>query len=187
MRLSKIDGTRLSPIEYALPVPSAQVKSSVLLAGLFADGVTSVVEPVAHARPHRTRTGRIWRAHRSRGPRDSHSRAAAPRRAQARGSWRSFVRGFLSGRGDGASGIEPRDPKCRPESHAFRRAGCSGFDGSAPSAWSRFAARTGSSSATLPFAMNRCKGGVLEGDAIAQLIDELPAIAVLGPYTEAGN
>src|ERR1019366_37637 len=30
------------------------------------------------------------------------------------------------------------------------------------------------------------KGGVIEGDAIAQLIDELPAIAVLGPYTEQG-
>src|SRR5258708_33328846 len=42
----EIDGTRLSPIEYALPVPSAQVKSAVLLAGLFADGVSSVTEPV---------------------------------------------------------------------------------------------------------------------------------------------
>jgi 3-phosphoshikimate 1-carboxyvinyltransferase len=30
------------------------------------------------------------------------------------------------------------------------------------------------------------KGGSIEGDAIAQLIDELPAIAVLGPYTEQG-
>ena len=30
------------------------------------------------------------------------------------------------------------------------------------------------------------KGGVMEGDVIAQLIDELPAIAVLGPYTEQG-
>jgi 3-phosphoshikimate 1-carboxyvinyltransferase len=30
------------------------------------------------------------------------------------------------------------------------------------------------------------KGGVIEGDFIAQLIDELPAIAVLGPYTEQG-
>ena len=30
------------------------------------------------------------------------------------------------------------------------------------------------------------KGGVIEGDVIAQLIDELPAIAVLGPYTEQG-
>ena len=42
----KIEGTRLSPIDYTLPVPSAQVKSAVLLAGLFADGVTSVTEPV---------------------------------------------------------------------------------------------------------------------------------------------
>jgi 3-phosphoshikimate 1-carboxyvinyltransferase len=30
------------------------------------------------------------------------------------------------------------------------------------------------------------KGGAIEGDAVAQLIDELPAIAVLGPYTEQG-
>ena len=30
------------------------------------------------------------------------------------------------------------------------------------------------------------RGGVIEGDIIAQLIDELPAIAVLGPYTEKG-
>jgi 3-phosphoshikimate 1-carboxyvinyltransferase len=30
------------------------------------------------------------------------------------------------------------------------------------------------------------KGGVIEGDFIAQLIDELPAIAVLGPFTEDG-
>jgi 3-phosphoshikimate 1-carboxyvinyltransferase len=30
------------------------------------------------------------------------------------------------------------------------------------------------------------KGGSIEGDTIAQLIDELPAIAVLGPYTEQG-
>ncbi len=42
----KIEGTRLSPIDYTLPVPSAQVKSAVLLAGMFADGVTSVTEPV---------------------------------------------------------------------------------------------------------------------------------------------
>jgi len=30
------------------------------------------------------------------------------------------------------------------------------------------------------------QGGVLKGDVIAQLIDELPAIAVLGPHTEKG-
>ena len=36
----------LQPIEYQLPVPSAQVKSAIILAGLFADGTTRVIEPV---------------------------------------------------------------------------------------------------------------------------------------------
>jgi 3-phosphoshikimate 1-carboxyvinyltransferase len=37
----------LIPIEYKLPVASAQVKSAVLLAGLNAPGTTTVIEPVA--------------------------------------------------------------------------------------------------------------------------------------------
>src|SRR4029077_4703096 len=43
----EIRGSTLQPIQYALPVPSAQVKSPVLLAGLFAEGTTSVEEPVS--------------------------------------------------------------------------------------------------------------------------------------------
>ena len=39
-------GAGLHGIEYQPPVPSAQVKSAVLLAGLYAEGETSVVEPV---------------------------------------------------------------------------------------------------------------------------------------------
>lgn len=35
----------LSPIDYALPLPSAQVKSAVLLAGLYADGRTRIRDP----------------------------------------------------------------------------------------------------------------------------------------------
>ena len=42
----EITGAKLRPIEYTLPVPSAQVKSCVLLAGLFAEGATVVNEPV---------------------------------------------------------------------------------------------------------------------------------------------
>lgn len=41
-----IHGRRLHSIDYTLPVPSAQVKSCVLLAGLFAEGDTIVREPV---------------------------------------------------------------------------------------------------------------------------------------------
>jgi 3-phosphoshikimate 1-carboxyvinyltransferase len=48
----------LTAIEYELPVASAQVKSAVLLAGIYAEGVTSVVEP-ATTRDH---TERMLRA-----------------------------------------------------------------------------------------------------------------------------
>jgi 3-phosphoshikimate 1-carboxyvinyltransferase len=41
-----IHGGSLSPIEYVLPVASAQVKTCVLFAGLSAKGRTTVVEPV---------------------------------------------------------------------------------------------------------------------------------------------
>jgi 3-phosphoshikimate 1-carboxyvinyltransferase len=40
-----VEGGRLRGIAYEMPVPSAQVKSAVLLAGLHADDVTAVVEP----------------------------------------------------------------------------------------------------------------------------------------------
>jgi 3-phosphoshikimate 1-carboxyvinyltransferase len=42
----EIRGARLHNIDYTLPVPSAQVKSCVLFAGLFAEGQTIVREPV---------------------------------------------------------------------------------------------------------------------------------------------
>jgi 3-phosphoshikimate 1-carboxyvinyltransferase len=42
----RITGTELSPIDYELPVASAQVKSAILIAGLGAVGRTTVVEPV---------------------------------------------------------------------------------------------------------------------------------------------
>lgn len=50
----KINGGDLAPIEYELPVASAQVKSAVLLAGLFAKGETVVVENI-HSRDHTER------------------------------------------------------------------------------------------------------------------------------------
>jgi 3-phosphoshikimate 1-carboxyvinyltransferase len=41
-----IKGGNLKGITYKLPVASAQVKSSLILAGLFAEGVTKIIEPV---------------------------------------------------------------------------------------------------------------------------------------------
>lgn len=49
-----IRGGKLHGIEYEMPIASAQVKSAILLAGLFADGVTSVIQP-AVSRDHTER------------------------------------------------------------------------------------------------------------------------------------
>src|SRR5699024_4277259 len=46
-----VRGKTLKSITYELPVKSAQVKSAVLLAGLFADGTTTVIEQ-AKTRDH---------------------------------------------------------------------------------------------------------------------------------------
>src|SRR5207248_940316 len=53
-----IEGRPLRGIRYALPVASAQVKSCLLLAGLYAEGETTVLEPV----PTRDHTERMLRA-----------------------------------------------------------------------------------------------------------------------------
>jgi 3-phosphoshikimate 1-carboxyvinyltransferase len=50
-------GQRLRGIDYALPMASAQVKSCVLLAGLYAEGETAVTEPA----PTRDHTERMLR------------------------------------------------------------------------------------------------------------------------------
>jgi 3-phosphoshikimate 1-carboxyvinyltransferase len=50
-------GQKLHGIDYVLPVASAQVKSAVLLAGLYAQGTTSVTEPA----PTRDHTERMLR------------------------------------------------------------------------------------------------------------------------------
>ena len=53
----RIRGGALRGILYAMPVASAQVKSALLLAGLYADGETTVVEPL----PTRDHTERLLR------------------------------------------------------------------------------------------------------------------------------
>jgi 3-phosphoshikimate 1-carboxyvinyltransferase len=47
----RVIGGELKAISYSMPVASAQVKSCLLFAGLFSEGETSVIEPV-HTRDH---------------------------------------------------------------------------------------------------------------------------------------
>ncbi len=50
----EFEGGELKPLRYVLPVASAQVKSAILLAALFAEGKTTVVQP-AETRDHTER------------------------------------------------------------------------------------------------------------------------------------
>ncbi len=53
-----IRGGRLHGIDYPLPIPSAQLKSAILIAALFAEGKTTLQEPL----PSRDHTERMLRA-----------------------------------------------------------------------------------------------------------------------------
>lgn len=54
----RIYPSELCGIEYRLPVASAQLKSAILLAGLYAEGQTTIIEPA----PSRDHTERMFRA-----------------------------------------------------------------------------------------------------------------------------
>jgi len=56
-----IKGGKLKPISFDMPVPSAQVKSSILFAGLYADGTTSVKEKIK-SRDHTERMLKLFGA-----------------------------------------------------------------------------------------------------------------------------
>lgn len=45
LKVGAVDTTKLQAISYTLPVASAQIKSCLLFAGLYAEGVTEIVEP----------------------------------------------------------------------------------------------------------------------------------------------
>ncbi len=61
----KIHGGKVKPITYEMPVASAQVKSAVLLAGMFAEGTTTVIQPSV-TRDHTERMFAAFRvSHRS--------------------------------------------------------------------------------------------------------------------------
>jgi len=181
----KIEGTRLSPIDYALPVPSAQVKSAVLLAGLFADGITSVTEPV-RTRDHTElalaefgaridREGRTIRIHGR--PRLKGRTLAVP------GDLSSAVFFLAAALVLPESNLVIHNVGLNPTRSAVLDVlGSMG----APVSLVSIRSENGELIGDVSVGHQPLKGGSIEGDAIAQLIDELPAIAVLGPYTEQG-
>jgi 3-phosphoshikimate 1-carboxyvinyltransferase len=181
----KIEGTRLHAIEYATPVPSAQVKSAVLLAGLFADGVTSVTETV-RTRDHTElalnefgarleHEGRTIRLHGR--PRLKGRSLAVP------GDLSSAVFFLAAAMVLPDSNLVVHNVGLNPTRSAVLDVLASM---GAPVSLVSLRSEHGELIGDVSVRHEPLKGGSIEGDAIAQLIDELPAIAVLAPYTEQG-
>ena len=84
-----IHGRQLHGIDYTLPMASAQVKSCVLLAGLFAKGDTIVREPVRTRDHTEIALQRIRRGDRNGAARDHAARRARLTGREASGSRRS--------------------------------------------------------------------------------------------------
>ena len=187
----EIQGGKLRAIHYEMPMASAQVKSAVLLAGLYADSETSVTEPAA-TRDHTELALQAF---------------DAPIRKQGR---TISVHGMTSGNGHAAlrpvSVDVPGDlssavffitaASLLPESNLY--IGNVGLNPTRSAILDFFSQMGGSISVVnlqgqtgeligdLSVKGASLKGGVISGNLVPLLIDELPMLAALGPYTEQG-
>ena len=112
-----IDGGPLSAIDYTTPVPSAQVKSCILLAGLQTAGTTTVREAVRtrdHSELASARLRRQAHAHVGFG---LHRRPAGAARHRRRCSRRPFFRRVFPLRRGALSRLQPGHRFARPQSH----------------------------------------------------------------------
>jgi 3-phosphoshikimate 1-carboxyvinyltransferase len=181
----EIHGRKLRPIEYSLPVPSAQVKTCVLFAGLFADGQTSVIEPVA-SRDHTELALREFGAeivtaqHRitlTGRPRLSGRELIVPSDLS---SAAFFIVAALLVPG---SQLTIRGVGLNPTRAALLDfLVCMGARILVPTLESR----NGELIGDIVVQHSELKGGTVEGDLTAALIDEIPVLAVLGAATEEG-
>lgn len=181
----EIRGGTLRAIDYALPVPSAQVKSAVLLAGLYADGVTSVAEAVA-TRDHTELALETFGAEVARSGRAVRVQGRPRLRAQ-----KLAVPGDLS-----SAVFFLAAALILPESNLMlnnvglnpTRTAVLDFL-TAMGASIRLAGMEvlhGELVGEVAVKHSSLAGGVIRGDAVARMIDELPMLAALGPYTEQG-
>ncbi len=179
----QINGRPLHAVQYASPVASAQVKSCVLLAGLYADGATSVTEPVV-SRNHSELMLRYFGASLKSegttvsiepGPRLTGQKINVPGDIS---SAAYFIAAALLVPGSEVLlknvGINPtRDGMLR----VCRAMGAditllnADYSGAEPCA-------------DLLVRSSSLKGTVIEGDIIPTLIDELPVIAVLAAFAD---
>ena len=181
----EISGAPLAPIEHTMPGPSAQVKSAVLLAGLFAPGVTSVVEQV-RTRDHTeialaefgatiARNGKAIRM--------TGRQRLVGRQISVPGDLSSAVF-FLAaaliipGAELQIAGVGLNPTRCGVLDFLAQMG--------APVRMLNVEMRHGELVGDISIRHAPLVGGTISGAAVAQMIDELPMLAALGPYTERG-
>ena len=181
----EIRGGALKAIDYTPPIPSAQVKSAVLLAGLYADGVTTLRESV-HTRDHTEIALREFGA----------SVASAKGVIQIQ-SCPKLVARQLNVPGDlSAAVFLVAATLVLPESSLTlhnvglnpTRARVLDFLISigAPIHVASLQMRDGELVGDVSVRHAPLKGGNVAGSDVAEMIDELPMLAALGPFTEQG-
>ena len=181
----EIHGTALRPIEYVLPVASAQVKSAVLLAGLLAEGKTSVEERVRTRDHTELALAEFGATVRRAGSTVCVTGRAPlePRRVSVPGDLSSAVF-FLA-----AAVILPESQLVIHQAglNPTRAAVLDVLtEWGAPVKITAVRSEAGELVGDVSVRHAPLSGGILSGGRIAQLIDELPMLAVLGPYTEQG-
>jgi 3-phosphoshikimate 1-carboxyvinyltransferase len=181
----EIHGSKLQAIHYTLPVASAQVKSAVLLAGLFAEGETAVEEPVRTRDHTEVALGEFGAATRRTG-RTVFVTGRKPLEAR-----RLTVPGDLSSAAFflAAAFVLP-DSDLLVHNVGMNPTRTAVLD--VLSGWGAklkvvsLHGESGELVGDIAVQHSPLAGGVLSGAIVAQLIDELPMLAALGPYTQGG-
>jgi 3-phosphoshikimate 1-carboxyvinyltransferase len=180
-----IRGGNLHAIDYTPPTPSAQVKSAVLLAGLYASGITTVRESVG-TRDHTELALREFGAaiERSRGLIRIHPRPKLiGRRLVVPGDLSTAVFLIAATLVLPGSSLMLHNVGLNPT-----RARVLDFLISigAPIRVAAVEARDGELVGDVSVRYAPIEGGTISGAQVAETIDELPMLAALGPYTEKG-
>lgn len=179
----RISGKKLKAIHYDSPVASAQVKSCVLLAGLYADGKTSVTEPALsrnHTELMLQAFGVNVEAH------DKTAEITPPREMSATdivvpGDISSAAYFIAAGLITPNSCIRLKNVGLNPTRDGIIRV-CRQMG--ADIQMENVRDNGGEPAADLIVRTSKLKGTIVEGDMIPTLIDEIPVIALLAAFAK---
>jgi 3-phosphoshikimate 1-carboxyvinyltransferase len=180
-----IQGTALHGIDYPLPVPSAQVKSAVLFAGLLAEGETTVTEPVT-LRDHTEIALEHFGAEMVRSRRKATVKGGRPLRAQrleVPGDISSAAFFLCAALPFADSNLLLRNVGVNPTRTALLDF-LTGLG--AKIKVLNIAESAGELVGDIHVSGGPLEGGVAEGATVAGLIDEIPVLAVLATQTRGG-